>query len=62
MENIKKERDVIKESALKAYSFATHKAERGVLSSNPIRLSLALNFSIFTCYAMDELEQAAKMS
>jgi hypothetical protein len=56
MSEIIKERDAIKENALKAYSFATHKAERGVLSANPVRLSLALNFSIFTCYAMGELE------
>ncbi len=56
MDDVTKERDAIKELALKAYSFATHKAERGVLSANPIRLSLALNFSIFTCYAMGELE------
>ena len=62
MADIAKDRDAIKELALKAYSFATHKAERGVLSANPVRLSLALNFSIFTCYAMEELEQAAKMS
>jgi hypothetical protein len=62
MANVAKERDAIKENALKAYSFATHKAERGVLSANPVRLSLALNFSLFTCYCMGELEQAAKMS
>ena len=51
----------MKENALKAYSFGTHKAERGILSSHPTRLGLELNFILFTYHEMEERDDAVKM-
>ena len=51
----------MRENALKAYSFGTHKAERGLLSSHPTRLGIALNFMLFTYHEMEEHADAIKM-
>ena len=47
MEEIQKELEYLKSKALKCYSFALHKAEKGLISANPTRLSCSLNFSVF---------------
>ena len=44
---LRKQADDMKEKALKAYSFATHKAERFLVPAHPVRLSIALNFGVF---------------
>ena len=47
LKQYKKDQDELKFKALKAYSYATVKAEKSILSSHPTRLALALNYSIF---------------
>ena len=39
--------DDIKSRASKCYAFAQHKAEKNLMSAHPIRLGIALNFSVF---------------
>jgi len=47
---------------LKCYSFALHKAEKSLISANPVRLSIALNFSVFHFDSMKDKETAVKMA
>merc|ERR1712028_50418 len=54
-------KDAYKEAAKKAYSEAQSKAE-ALPSTNPIRLGLALNFSVFHYEICDEKEEATKLA
>lgn len=47
IEEVEKELEYLKGKALKCYSFALHKAEKGLISANPTRLSVALNMAVF---------------
>jgi hypothetical protein len=47
--------------ALKCYSFALHKAEKSLVSANGIRLSIALNFSVFHFECLKDKDAAVKM-
>lgn len=47
IEEIEKEMEYLKQKSLKCYSFALHKAEKGLISANPTRLSVALNMAVF---------------
>ena len=38
------------------------KAEKGLITSNPVRLSIALNYMLFTYYEMEEPTDAIKMA
>ena len=49
------------EKALKCYSFALHKAEKSLISANAVRLSIALNFSVFHCDCLKDKDTATKM-
>ena len=44
---LEREYDDLKQKALKSYSFAVHKAEKNLIASHPVRLGIALNFSVF---------------
>ena len=60
MEEIKKELEYLKGKALKCYSFALHKAEKGLLSANPTRLSCSLNFAVFQMECLKDKDAAIK--
>ena len=57
---LRKQADDMKEKALKAYSFATHKAERFLVPAHPVRLSIALNFGVFQFEVVQDPETAKK--
>ena len=59
-EELDKERGIMKENALKAYSFGTHKADRGLITSHPTRLALLLNFMLFNYHIMEDRADAIK--
>ena len=44
---VEEEIEYYKQKALKAYSFGMHKANKNMRASDPIRLSIALNYSVF---------------
>ena len=48
----------LKGKALKTYSFATHKAEKSLLTANPVRLSVALNYGVFQAECQGEKDTA----
>lgn len=50
-----------RQKALKCYSFAQLKADKGLISANPTRLSVALNFGVFTWDCMGEKESAVAL-
>ena len=50
----KKGDETVKTSALKAYEDATTMAEKDLKTTNPIRLGLALNFSVFYYEIMEK--------
>merc|ERR1712046_364151 len=50
------------ESARKAYSEAQSVAEKGLAVTHPIRLGLALNFSVFQYEVLQNPEEACKMA
>lgn len=47
---------------MKAYSFGTQKAEKGIISSSPYRLGLALNFAVFHAEIMQDTDEAIKIA
>jgi len=55
-------RDEYREAAKKAYSGANDDAEAGLPTTNPIRLGLALNFSVFHYEICEEKEEATKLA
>ena len=60
MEELKKELEYLQSKALKCYSFALHKAEKGLLSANPTRLSCSLNFAVFQMECLKDKDAAMK--
>ena len=52
----------ISQSALEAYNEATEKANKDLKTTNPIRLGLALNFSVFYYEIMNEPSKACEMA
>ena len=48
LDQVGKDMEKYKELANKAYVFGAHKAEKNMQPSNPVRLSIALNFAVFT--------------
>ena len=52
----------VAESALEAYNAATESAEKDLKTTNPIRLGLALNFSVFYYEIMNEPSKACEMA
>jgi 14-3-3 protein epsilon len=52
----------IAKSALEAYNAATEKANKDLKTTNPIRLGLALNFSVFYYEIMNEPSKACEMA
>jgi 14-3-3 protein epsilon len=52
----------ISESALAAYNEATEQANKDLKTTNPIRLGLALNFSVFYYEIMNEPSKACEMA
>ena len=52
----------IADEALKAYNLATEKANKDLPTTNPIRLGLALNFSVFYYEIMNEPSKACEMA
>ena len=59
---IEDQRKTFREKALKAYSFGTQKAEKGIISSSPARLGLALNFAVFQADVMQDIDEAIKIA
>ena len=55
LEELTKEYDDLKAKCLKAYSYAQHKAEKNLMSAHPVRLGVALNFSVFKYEFMDDV-------
>ncbi len=51
-----------RQKALKCYSFAQLKADKGLISANPTRLSVALNFSVFHWDCMEDRDEALKLA
>ena len=47
VDQLQREYEELKQKALKSYSFAVHKAEKNLIASHPVRLGIALNFSVF---------------
>ena len=52
----------VAESALEAYDSATELAEKDLKTTNPIRLGLALNFSVFYYEIMNKPSKACEMA
>jgi 14-3-3 protein epsilon len=52
----------VAESALAAYNDATDKANKDLKTTNPIRLGLALNFSVFYYEIMNQPSKACEMA
>jgi hypothetical protein len=53
---------VFKEKALKAYQYGAIKAEKTIVSSDPARLSVALNYSLFMYDVMNDKEEAKNIA
>mmetsp|Transcript_15727 Transcript_15727/g.24163 ORF Transcript_15727/g.24163 Transcript_15727/m.24163 type:complete len:87 (-) Transcript_15727:180-440(-) len=60
IEDLENMREDMKSKSLKSYSFATHKADKNLISAHPVRLSIALNFSVFTYECLNDRDQAKK--
>jgi len=56
------ERDAAAESARKAYQDAADVAEKGLVVTHPIRLGLALNYSVFMYEVLSQPDEACKMA
>ena len=52
----------VAQSALEAYNKATETANKDLKTTNPIRLGLALNFSVFYYEIMNEPSKACEMA
>ena len=52
----------VADAALEAYDEATELAEKDLLTTNPIRLGLALNFSVFYYEIMNKPSKACEMA
>jgi len=52
----------VADAALEAYNEATEIAEKDLLTTNPIRLGLALNFSVFYYEIMNKPSKACEMA
>ena len=52
----------VADSALEAYNNATEQAEKELKTTNPIRLGLALNFSVFYYEIMNKPSKACEMA
>jgi len=50
----------IKQRGLKSYSFALHKAEKNLTSAHPVRMGIALNFSIYQYDYMHDYDGVVK--
>jgi 14-3-3 protein epsilon len=50
------------ENALQAYTTAMEIAEKELAPTNPIRLGLALNFSVFYCEILTSVDRACKLA
>ena len=61
-DQIRKDIDQYKQLANKAYSFGSHKAEKNMQPSNPVRLSMSLNHAVFVFNVMKDKEEAVKMT
>merc|ERR1711934_980662 len=55
-------REAYKQAALKAYEDANNKATEDLPTTNPIRLGLALNFSVFYYEICEEREKATQLA
>ena len=62
MKAFEKEKKLILDKAHKAYAFGLQKAEKGVISSNPQRLGLALNYAVFTYDVLNDKEEAKRLA
>ena len=62
LDELVKEYDEVKQRALKSYSLAMHKAEKNLISSSPVRLSVALNFAVFQYEFMDDANESIRFT
>jgi 14-3-3 protein epsilon len=58
----KEQKKTVGQSALEAYQSATDIAAKSLLPTHPLRLGLALNFSVFHYEIMDSPEEAIKIA